>query len=495
MKRIAILIALVMAFVPVPVSKSSLKQALVYGRIAKLESGQTIIFPDTILGRGFATATNFNAEVSGLEVHLDGKFSSGEDFLGIGTLDILAGCFDPYWFKTGSIDWDYGTLEGEKLNFAGSKVDLITKNTRYLKEGSLTNIFEMSGTQVDVFGRRDSKGFEVYAMATSSTGYAKFCGTITGKQETGITDFKASRVFSKKNIETITVLAQKNPMTMFFNGSGTTSFNSLLPGRLGYCAGLFNQQSGIMQAEIVVSGLNASVFGSRIAGVVTSVAADSIQIRTMLPGCVPATVKCQLDGTEVTKNGVRMVGSEVSPYTFATPGKTVVELFGKFENDQFTFKASLLRVDPRALSKYVCGFMKSKSIRDVFGKSTPYTPASSLKVLLGTASIEDGTFVTGWTEEGKMVAAMFPDPGLLGFQVKGILKENRKESLILECQSVFDERLSGRLYEIFIAPNTKIVNPSKGFVDPRTLEPGTVLNCWGALDEKNNFYIVLADLD
>lgn len=495
MKRISILIALILAFLPVSVSKSSLKQALVYGRIAKLESGQTIIFPDTILGRGFAASTNINAEVSGLEVHLDGKFSSGEDFLGIGTLDILSGCFDPYWFKTGSIDWDYGTLEGEKLSFAGSKVDLITKNARILKNGAISNIFEVNSLDVDVFGQRSSKGFEVYAMATSNTGYSKFCGTITGKQETGITDFKASRVFGRKNIETITVLAQKNPLTMFFNGSGTTTFDSLLTGRLGYCAGLFNQQSGIMQAEIIVSGLNASVFGSRIAGVVTSVAADSIQIQTMLPGCVPVTVKCQLDSTEVTKNGARLTGTDASPYTFAIPGKTVVELFGKFENDQFAFKAGLLRVDPRALSKYVCGFMENKSVRDVFGKSTPYKLASEMKVLLGTASEEDGTFVTGWTEEGKMVAVMFPQPGLLGFQVKGILKENRKDSLVLECQSAFDERLSGRLYEVFIAPNTKIVNPSKGFVDPRTLEPGTVLNCWGALDEKNNFYIVLADLD
>ncbi|NTU60845.1 MAG: hypothetical protein HGA95_00710 [Caldiserica bacterium] len=197
----------------------------------------------------------------------------------------------------------------------------------------------------------------------------------------------------------------------------------------------------------------------------------------------------------MTKNGARLTGTDASPYTFAIPGKTVVELFGKFENDQFAFKAGLLRVDPRALSKYVCGFMENKSVRDVFGKSTPYKLASEMKVLLGTASEEDGTFVTGWTEEGKMVAVMFPQPGLLGFQVKGILKENRKDSLVLECQSAFDERLSGRLYEVFIAPNTKIVNPSKGFVDPRTLEPGTVLNCWGALDEKNNFYIVLADLD
>lgn len=495
MKRITILIALVLALLPIPISKSSLRQALVYGRIAKLESGQMVVFPDTILGKGFATSTNINAEVSGLEVQLDGKFASGDDFLGIGTLDILAGCFDPYWHKTGSIDWDYGVLEGEKISFAGSKVNLNTKNARFLKDGTISNLFEMNGMEVDVFGQRDSKGFEVYAMSDSNTGYSKFCGVITGKQETGITDFKASKVFSKKNIETITVLAQKNPSTIFFNGSGISSFDNLLPGRLGYCAGPFNIQSGIIQAEVVVSGLNSSVFGSRIVGIVTSVATDSIQIRTMLPGCVPVTVKCSLEGADIVKNGAALTGSEASPYTFAVPGKTVVELFGKFENDQFAFKASLVRVEPKALSKYVCGFTKGKSIIDIFGYSFPFIRASAMKVLFGTQPQEDGAFVVGWTEEGKMVAVMFPEPGLLGLQIKGILKENRKNSFVLECQLAFDERLSGRPYEVFIAPNTKIVDPKTGFVDPQSLEPGTQLNCWGVLDEDYKFYIVLADLD
>lgn len=495
MKRITILIALVLALLQIPISKSSLRQALVYGRIAKLESGQMVVFPDTILGKGFVTSTNINAEVSGLEVHLDGKFASGDDFLGIGTLDILAGCFDPYWHKTGSIDWDYGVLEGEKISFAGSKVDLNTKNARFLKNGAISNLFEMNGMEVDVFGQKDSNGFEVYAMADSNTGYSKFCGVTTGKQETGITDFKASRVFGKRNIETTTVLAQKNPSTIFFNGSGISSFDSLLPGRLGYCAGPFNLQSGIMQAEIVVSGLNASTFNSRITGIVTSVATDSIQIRTMLPGCVPVTVKCSLEGADIVKNGAALTGSEASPYTFAVPGKTVVELFGKFENDQFSFKASLVRIDPKALSKYVCGFAKGKSINDIFGYSFPFIRASAMKVLFGAEPQEDGAFVVGWTEEGKMVAVMYPEPGLLGLQIKGILKENRKNSFILECQSAFDERLSGRPYEVFIAPNTKIVDPKTGFVDPQSLEPGTQLNCWGVLDEDYKFYIVLADLD
>ena len=495
MKRISILIVLALVLLPVPISKSSLKQALVYGRIAKLESGQTIVFPDTILGKGFATSTNINAEISGLEVTLDGKFASGDDFLGIGVLDILSGCFDPYWFKTGSIDWDYGVLDGEKLNFAGSKVDLNSKNTRFLKGGSISNLFEMDGMEVDVFGQRNSNGFEVYAMSDSNTGYSKFCGIITGKQESGITDFKASRVFSKKNIETISILAQKNPSTMFFNGSGVSSFDNLLPGRLGYCAGPFNLQSGIMQAEIVISGLNASTFNSRIAGIVTSIGIGVIHIRTMLPGCVPVTVKCSLENADIVRNGAVLTGSNASPYTFAIPGKTVVELFGKFENDQFAFNASLARVDPKALSKYVCGFTKNKSINDIFGHSTPFIRASAMKVFFGTEPQDDGGFVVGWTEEGKMVAVMYPEPGLLGLQIKGILKENRKNSFILECQSAFDERLSGRPYEIFIAPNTKIVDSKTGFIDPQSLEPGKPLNCWGVLDEDYKFYIVLADLD
>jgi hypothetical protein len=396
---------------------------------------------------------------------------------------------------TGTIDWDYGILEKDKLIFAGSSIDLNTKKARILKSGISSSLLELEGNEVDVFGKKDANVFEVLAISSSDSSFSRFCGTITGKQETGITDFKASKTFGKDSIETISVLAQKNPNTIFFNGSGTTSFDKLQTGRLGYCAGSFNRQSGILQASVIVSGLNASVFGSRIVGVVTSVGQNLIEIRTMLPGCVPVTVKCKLDGVQVTKNNIHLTGPEASPYVFAIPGKTVVELFGRFENDQFTFKASLLRVDPKTLSKYVCGIFINKTIKDVFGRTTNYLLSPSMKILLGKESTEDGTFITGWLESGKIVAAMFPEVGLLGLQVKGILKENRKDSLIIECQSAFDERLSGRFYEVFMSSTSKIVDSKKGFVNPKTLEPGTALNCWGMLDEKLNFYIVMADLD
>lgn len=495
MKTIALLVSLVLALVPIQAIKSNVTQTLVYGRIFKLESGQTLVFPDTILGRGVMEPTNINSEISGLEVNVNAKFTSGDDFVGIGTLDTYAGCFDPYWCQIGAVDWDYGSLRNGKLVFAGSSMNLDTKKARVLKAGISSNLYELEGSEVDIFGKRDANGFQVYAISSSDSSYSRFCGTITGKQETGITDFVVSKTFGKGSVEKITVLAQKNPKTFFFNGSGSTTFDSLQTGRLGYCAGPFNRQSGIMQASVIVSGLNASVFGGRIAGVVTSVGQNLIEIRTMLPGCVPVTVKCKLEGTQVTKNNVHLTGNQTSPYDFAIPGKTVVELFGKFENDQFTFKASLLRVDPIALSKYVCGFFTGKSIRNVFGRTTRYDPLSSMMVIIGKESTEDGTLITGWEESGKMVAAMFPEIGILGVQIKGILKENRKDSFVLECQSAFDERLSGRTYHAFLTNTSRIVNPKKGFVTPQSVEPGTVLNCWGILDEDFRFKIVLADLD
>jgi hypothetical protein len=492
MKLLRLLLCLVL-LAGVAQTKSDTKKVLVCGRIARLPSGQVFVFPQAIVGYGFVTATKTNPEVSGLRLFIENKFTNGEVFLGIGLLDSIEGCFEPEWWTIGDIIEDYGILIKDSLNSVGQIIPIDTAKAKCLKNGSWSNIYELEGTEVEVFGIDTKDGLKVLAITESISGFSRFCGTVTGKQETGITDFEAARKYGK-TVEKLKILAQKNPQTLFLNGSGAANFDSLSTGRLGYCAGFFNAQSGIMQATAIVSGLNSSVFGGRIFGIVTSVGQNEISMRTMLPGCVPATVRCVLNNCTVIKDNERLEGYP-SPTSFAIPGKTVVEAFGKFENDQFVFTTTLARIDPDMTSSYVCGFFKGNDIFDVFGGKTFYIPSKAMKLLDGTAIIEDGVFVRGWQSKGEMVAVSFPKPGLLGVNATGILREKHQNSLVIECTDAFDYRLFGRKLEVFLDGKSKIVDPKRGFVSPSSLEPGAVLRCWGYVDEKLEYWLVMADLD
>ena len=492
MKRLTVLLCLVLLFGIFP-AKTAIRNALVYGKIVKLSSGQSFVFPDTILGQGFLLPTSKNPDVCALSVNLPEKFQNGDDFVGIGTLDILEGCFDPEWHQTGDIVWDYGVLEDGVLNSVGQKIPLKTDKVRCLNVGLASNVPELTGQEVDVFGLREKDGYKLLAISSSKPNYSRFCGVVTGTQETGITDFEASRVLGRRVVEKIKILAQKHPSTIFFNGSGVTNFDEILIGKLGVCAGLFNPQSNILQAETIVSGINDSSSGARLLGLVTSVGSDNIKIRTMMTGCVPVTVKCSLDKPIFVAGGKKIEGG--NPQELMTPEKTVVEVFGVFDNDQFTLKTKLVRVDPAAQSGYVCGFFKGNEIIDIFGGKTPYKPADSMVLLEGNAAINDGTFVCGWMENGQMVAIRFPGIGLMGLLIKGTLKENRNSSFMLECRDGFDGRLSGRKLEVFIADSSKVIDAKTGFVSPESVEPNRRMNCWGMVDEKLNFWVVMVDLD
>jgi hypothetical protein len=492
MKRLSALLCLVLLIGIFPV-KTAIRSALVYGKVAKLSSGQSFIFPDVILGQGFLLPTSKNPDICALSVNLPEKFSNGDDFVGIGTLDIIEGCFEPEWHQTGEIIWDYGILGDEVLNSVGQKIPIKTDKVRCLNDGLDSNIPELTGMEVDVFGLQEKVGYKLLAISTSKPGYTRFCGVVKGTQETGITDFEASRVIGRRNIEKIKVLAQKKPSTIFFNGSGLASFDNILIGKLGMCAGVYNPQSGILQADTILSGLNDSSSGARLLGIVTSVGSDNFKIRTMLTGCVPATIKCSLDKTIFISGGKKI--EDGNPQQLLTPEKTVIEVYGVFENDQFSLKTKLARIDPASPSKYLCGFFKGNDIVDVFGGKTPYKPAELMVLLEGNTAVADGTFVCGWTENGKMIAVRFPAIGLLGLLVKGTLKENRNSSYMLECRDAFDGRLSGRKYEVFFSQTSKVVDAAKGFVSPESVEPNRRMNCWGMVDEKLNFRIVMVDLD
>lgn len=491
MKRLIAIFAVMAITCPVP-AKSESPRALVYGRIARLESGETYVFPETINGFGFRVPTPTNQEVSALRVSVDAKVINGEDFVGIGLLDSYAGCFEPDWFKTGEIDWESGILGNGFIESVGQKITVVTTKSRSIKQGFYVNPKNLVDTEVDAFGTYKDGKLEILAMSDMPVSNARFCGKITGIQETGIVDFEAVRVYGPRSSETIHVLAQTNPTTLLQNGAGLATLKTLGIGKLGTCEGLYNPQSKIMQAKTVVYDLNSSVFGGRTLGIVTSVGMDNMVIQTMLPGCIPASVKCKTDSAQINK-GIEILKG--SPRDWAVPGKTVVEVFGAFENDQFTVNAKLVRVDPAAGSKYFCGFFMDGYIYDILGGKTKYVATPNTKVLLGTGEPKDGMFVVGWAEKGRASAILYPEIGLLGFRVAGTLKEIRRSSYVINVTDAFDLRLPGREYEIFFTEKSKVVDPKKGFIAPESVEPLTRVGCWGQIDESFRFVVTLADTD
>ncbi len=491
MKQLIAVFAIIAIIAPMP-AKSESPMALVYGRIARLESGETFVFPETINGFGFRVPTSANQEISGLKVVVDSKVTNGQDFVGIGLLDSYAGCFEPDWYKIGEIDWESGLLGNGFIESVGQKITVVTTKSRSIKHGFYVNPKSLADTEVDAFGAYNDGKFEILAMTDMPVSNARFCGKITGIQETGIVDFEAVRVYGPRSSETMQVLAQTNPTTLLQNGAGLATLKTLGTGKLGVCEGLYNPQSKIMQAKTVVYDLNSSVFGGRTFGIVTSVGMDNMVIQTMLPGCVTASVKCKTDTAQVN-NGINIVKG--SPRDWAIPGKTVVEVFGAFENDQFTVNAKLVRIDPVAASRYFCGFYMDGYIHDIFGGRTKYVATPNTKVLLGAGEPKDGMFVTGWAEKGRAVGILYPEIGLLGFRVAGTLKEIRRSSYVINVTDAFDMRLPGREFEVFFTEKSRVVDPKKGFIAPESVEPFTKVGCWGQIDEDFRFVVTLADTD
>ncbi len=491
MRRILAILTSIAIILPA-LAKTEEQRVLVYGRIARLESGETYIFPDLIHGAGYLLPNRSNPEISGLRVAIPSRFENGDDFVGIGRLDFSEGCFEPDWHQMGDISWESGILEGDTLKTPAGRLKVSTKMTRFLKDGLYASGQALDQAEAECFGSMKGDTFEALAIAETDFGMARFCGIITGVQESGIVDFEAKRVYGPRSSETMKVLAQTNRLTRFQNGAGPATFKTLGFARLGACEGFYNPQSRIMQARTVVADINSAVFGGRLLGIVTSVGVDNMVIQTMLPGCIATSVKCKTDFAFVVKDGQDVKGS---PRDWAVPEQTVVEVFGGFENDQFSFNTKLVRINPFEASRYFCGFHLDGGVLDIFGGKTKLSRSRSTKALSGKDDLRNGTFLVGWNERGKAVALFFPEIGLLGFRVAGTLKENRKGSFLLTLHDGFDRRLPGREYEVFFASHSKMVDPKRGFINPASVELSSRISCWGQVDENFSFVVTLADLE
>lgn len=488
---IAVLASLLLCFPQTSTTaKTDSRISVIFGQAFSV-GARVFVATDTIYSK---TTLPFSPEIMdcpGLEMTIKPWLvPSGKTVLALGKFDAVYSCFEPTQLIGTGLEKVTGKIGEGSINSSGRLVKADFSKSTFLKNGEPAKIADLKDLDLECFGEYSGETFRVFLALDADSTIQSFSGIIKEIGDEEVV-FEATKNWGKQK-ELTSIVAKPSGRCVFLRGNAPVkSMKELSKGRLSALL-LRKDSAGKDEAIAVQSDLLATTSGGRILGLTTSTGDGSIKIKTVFQGGIQATLNAKIGTlTKILENGNSITQEKLFGFVAAKPFP--VEVIGSFEQDQFSVKASLVRINPLGPSEYFCGTAEGDIATNFFGKTRKLVFSDQTKFLYGAPPLTDGNPIECWFEGDKIIAFGLPQIGILGFPVEGKFLSSDGDSILLDCYGGYDRSLTGQKIKLYLNRATKFIRGGEGEVSPSEIPFGQRLSCFGFFD-KEKFVVMMASL-
>lgn len=471
-------------------AKTDSKISVIFGQAFSV-GARVFVATDTIYSK---TTLPFSPEIMdcpGLEI--TGKpwlVASGRTVLTLGRFDATYSCFEPTQLVGLDLEKVSGKIEESSINSSGRLIKADFSRSIFLKNGEPSKMADLRDFDVECFGEYSGEIFRVFLALDTDNTIQSLSGIIKEIGDEEVV-FEATKNWGKQK-ELTRIVAKPSEWCVFLRGNAPVeNMKGLSKGKLSALL-LRKNLAGEDEAIAIQSDLLATTSGGRILGLATGTGDGSIKIKTVFQGGIPATLNAKIGTlTKILENGNSITQEKLFELVAARP--LPAEVIGNFEQDQFSVKASLVRINPLGPSEYFCGIAKGDVATNFFGKTRKLVFSDQAKFLYGTPPLTDGNPVECWFEGDKIVAFGLPQIGILGFPLEGRFLGSEGDTILLDCYGSYDRSLAGQKIKLYLNRATKFIRGGEGEVLPSEISFGQRLSCFGVFNNEK-FVVMMASL-
>ncbi len=488
---IAVLASLLLCFPQtLTTAKTDSKISVVFGQAFSV-GARAFVAADTIYSKNFLPFSSEIMDRPGLEITIKPWLvPSGKTILALGRLDSTYSCFEPTQLVGPDLEKISGKMEEGHINSSGRLVKADFSKSIFLKNGEPAKMADLKDLDLECFGEYSGETFRVFLVLDADNTIQSFSGIIKEIDDEEVV-FEATKNWGKQKELTRIVAKPSEGCVLLRGNAPVENMRGLSKGRFSALL-LRKNPAGENEAMAIQSDLLANTSGGRILGLAVSAGDGSIKIKTIFQGGIQATLNAKIGTlTKILENGSSITQEKLFGLVAAKPFP--VEVIGNFEQDQFSVKASLVRINPLELSEYFCGIAKGDVATNFFGKTRKLVFSDQAKFLYGTPPLTDGNPVECWFEGDKIVAFGLPQIGILGFPLEGRFLGSEGDSILLDCYGGYDRSLTGQKIKLYMNRATKFIRGGEGEVPPSEISFGQKLSCFGVFND-GKFVVMMASL-
>ncbi|MCE5175959.1 MAG: hypothetical protein ABFD23_02220 [Caldisericales bacterium] len=488
---IAVLASLLLCFPQtITTAKTDSKISAVFGQAFSV-GARVFVAADTIYSKNFLPFSSEIMDCPGLEITIKPWLvPSGRTVLALGRFDAVYSCFEPTQLVGLDLEKVSGKIEDSSINSSGRLIKADFSRSTFLKNGEPSKMADLKNLDLECFGEYFGEIFRVSLALDADNTIQSFSGIIKEIGDEEVV-FEATKNWGKQK-ELTKIVVKPSEGCVFLRGNAPVeNIRGLSKGKFSALL-LRKNTAGENEAITIQSDLLATTSGGRVLGLATSAGDGSIKIKTVFQGGIPATLNAKIGTlTKILESGNSITQEKLFGLVAAKP--FTVEVIGSFEQDQFSVKASLVRINPLEPSTYFCGIAKGDIATNFFGKTRKLVFSDQAKFLYGTPPLTDGNPVECWFEGDKIVAFGLPQIGILGFPLEGRFLGSEEDSILLDCYGSYDRSLTGQKIKLYLNIATKFIRGGEGEVPPSEISFGQRLSCFGVFNNEK-FVVMMASL-
>ncbi len=459
--------------------------SIFFGNVLRLDDFDYYLIPEYINSEDYLNS-EVNENLAAIRLELEKKsFDSkvSKNVFVAGHWDFESGCVDSLVCREGCDHFTGEFKDGFFYSLGKKYFPIFSSNSVFSGDFLWDSMGRIVG-KVDLFGVRIDQMIIVYAVAERIETPTTFTGQI---RKNDLNEFFF--VKSEKNGRKITSSEYElffDDESQIFEGRNRINISQIIPGRVSLCNGLIDNDSNSILVNSLVCNISQATDGGRILGVVKENNGETLKISCVVNQFVECELKTTFSqNTLIIHDGLILNYKELLKIPIDYPVE-VIGIFGEYSNE---LNVDVITTDPKKSSDFVFGVWneETESITDYFGDEHKSLIDDYSWIYSPGGAIEENTILLSWLTDGKAVGVYVPEFGIMGVRLTGWFTGYENGIIKLDCLGSMNYDLQGKKLDVDCRKGCKVIEGGFGFIDPETIEVGTLLHCWGIPDFSGNF--------